>query len=210
MKRTRVILFLFTILLSSCTLECYQSWSGSTYKPVEHKFHIDSVYLAKYGLTSANQRINIGTADSWIVDSIPFFHFSIEKKHSNIPIIPIFFVIDHQRKKAKSNLEVIVHNNKNLFQSLDSIYYCITDSSTSVRKAGKFIFGKDFFLNKYQYTPTYQSSYLIEESFQKNDVIIGDFELFCTDTNSKMINFSVKKLKFKNFTRSNYFYTVFD
>jgi len=198
--RRYILFIILPFLLYDCVWERYCSWDGSSYKRNEHKIKIDSAYLAKYGNEMAEK---IMPFDSWIIDSIPYFYYSIEKKHSSIPIIPLFFTLECQRKKTKYAIELSLTNDKNQIISVDSVFYNIYDSLFMAKKSGTLIFEKNLFKKKWATSPlTYISSNSIDVRLKKEKTFESELKAYYTDINHQAKILSAKNIKLKYYSRN--------
>jgi hypothetical protein len=193
MKTKKILLYPFIILnLSSCTAIYYSNWRSSTYDPSQHTFHIDSASRAKYGKEIVEQRIRLGI-DEWIVDSIPYFYFNMEKKSKTIPIIPIFYRINFQKKNALYRLDASINNK--IYQSFDSASYTIYDSLKIVYHKGSYKCNRDITTSKR--SELLITPYTINIRLEKTDVVYGDIDLFFTDYNNRPVMHTIRRIRFK-------------
>lgn len=200
----KCILILFILFLQGCTLEFSQIWCSSSYCPVEHRFQIDSAYLLKYGMEQALHRIKTGTAVDWMTDSIPYAYVKIEKKRSIFPVLPFLLRIEYQKESSKHNIQFTILNERKMIKSFDSLYFCIIDSSTLVTNDGKFILGNCKDLDEIMNNTSNSTSYAIDMTLNKNDIVYGSFKLFYTDIHNNSIQLLLNNLKFKNYHRTWY------
>jgi hypothetical protein len=199
-----VIAVLLCVPFSGCYFAYYQQWSGCKYKATEHNLVPDSFAIATYGAEKCAgfAKSQWPPSDSWFRDSVPFIEITFEKKHSLLPFI--VYNAEYQRKKMKYGFNFYFHNNKGRIQSVDSLYYTVSDSSTSEEKTGKFVCDKNLklersSLNKYSWhNRSYTTSYLLDMHPKRGDVIKGDFIVYYTDIygRSKMISVNKVRLKY--------------
>jgi len=139
--------------------------------------------------------------DLWIIDSIPYIYFSLEKKHSYFPLIPLLLTLEFQRKMAKCSIDFSIWNDKKLILTVDSVYYQISDSLGVNRQYDTLIFGKDFFNRAYIYHPlSFSSLYSINLKIHKKESVFVELKIYYTNTNHQSKIISSKK------TRMSYYY----
>lgn len=195
MKTKNFFLYaLIFVVLSGCSTIYYSHWDCTTYDPSRHSFKIDSANLKKYGKEEVERSIRLGWADGWIVDSIIYFKFYIEREKSTMPIIPIFYRVDYQKKNAKCNFQVSVGNNK-IYRSLDSVSYTIYDSLKTVYHKGGYNYNLN--ISKSRRHELFKTPYTINVQLKETDTVYGDIELFFTDYKNKRIINKIRKIKFK-------------
>jgi hypothetical protein len=157
-------------------------------------------------MEAAEQRIKFKIANNWIVDSIPYFYFKIEKKYITIPIIPIFYWIEFQRRNALYKFRMEINNNK-IYQSLDSVSYTIYDSFETVYYKGGYKYNIN--LTERVYAPNFDTPNTINIKLNKTDIVYGDIELFFTDFNNKPVKQAIRKIKFE-YDKRRFFMCIFD
>jgi hypothetical protein len=153
------------------------------------------------GMKSAEQRIRIQTADDWIVDSIVYFYFNIEKEQTTIPIIPIFYRVDFQKSRALYNFKVLIGNNK-IYKTLDSVSYTIYDSLETVHYKGGYNYNRS--ITGSGSHELFETPYKINVKLKETDIVYGDIDLFFTDYNNKPVIKTIRKIKFK-YDKGRYF-----
>jgi hypothetical protein len=196
MQIRNIILYILVILVySNCSTIYYSEWRCTTYDPSCHTFEIDSAYLDKYGMKAAEQCIKNRMADDWIVDSLIYFSFYLEKEKSTMPIIPIFYKVDYHKKNALYNFQLTIGNNK-IYKLLDSVSYVLYDSLETVNYKGGYNFNQD--ITKLWSHEFLKTSYTIDIQLKETDIIYGDIELFFTDYCNKHVMHEIRKIKFKH------------
>lgn len=201
-------LLIFCFLISGMT-GCYvyertSSRFGSTYTPEQYQFSVDSLYLEAHGEKWAKWRIENGTADDWIVDSITYCNFYLRQGKIKIPIVPFIFGLRFNRKNSSHNLTISLHDIKLRHKTLDSISYKFYDNSQYMFSEGGFSYYGKKGLNT--------DSLLINPSYNKympnvidmnpkleptDSIIYGDIELFFTDINDSLVIWAEQKIEFR-------------
>lgn len=202
MKTMNVLLYVIIFgVLSSCSTVYYSYWNCTTYDPSNHTFKIDSAYLAKYGKKATDQLIRIKAADHWIVDSMVYFSLYLEKEQSTMPIIPIFYRIEYQKKSSFYKLKIYIGNNK-IYKSLDSVSYTIYDSLGTVCYTSRYNYNR--IITESRKHELFETPYTINIKLKETDIIYGDMDLFFTDYNNKPVMQTIRRIKFK-YDKGRYF-----
>lgn len=176
---------------------------GSTYTPEQYQFKIDSLYLKEYGIKLANWRINNGTADDWIVDSITYCTFYLRQEEFKIPIVPFIFGLRFNRKNSSYNLTISLHDVKLRYKTLDSISYKFYNTSQLVFSEGGFSYrGKKGLNTDSLYVNPAFHKYMpniidMNPKLEPTDsVVYGDINLYFTDINDRLAVWSEQKIEF--------------
>jgi len=206
-----LIFFSFVIGLSSCYVHVKTSCRfGSTYKPSEYTFNIDSTYLKTCGVEKVNLWIEKGApmVDKWIEDSVVYCRFYLRPKSVTFPILPIVYAIELDKKNSLYEITIGLHDIKLQYKTLDSISYKFYENSGELLSRGKFDY-KNGGLNydSLLVNPGYNiyMPYVIEMNpriKQSDSIIYGDIKLFLTDINDRPTTWSDTKIKFE-YSKSN-------
>jgi len=191
-----------TFFLGGCYTAHYSYYKGSTYVEDQHNFHVDSAYLALHGKEVVENQIKMGNADSWIVDSTVYFSIYLYKEGSMLPIIPLLYSLEYEKKDAPYSIRVFVGNNKS-FQTLDSIHYTFYDRTKSRVAYGRYTFNADI-SRTLEVHQSFKTPYIIEMKGDKGIRILGDLKFFLTDRQGKSVKKAYNGIEFK-YQKGKYF-----